>query len=57
MDVEVIARLKIKNVVDQEWLDSSGISIENLTRALIEDDGLFGLVENSYDIIEVRKCD
>jgi len=53
MDAIVTVKFKFNNVCNKEDLES--ISFEDMVKYLIKEEGLFGVVEEDYEIVEIKE--
>ena len=55
IDAEVIVRLFVPDICDQDDLDAGDTTLESLVRWLVREEGLCSIVADDYEIIEVRE--
>lgn len=55
MDAEVTVKFKMKNVCDFEELDDLKVSFHELVTELIDEEGLFGLVEDNFEVVQISQ--
>jgi len=53
MDAEILVKFRMKRVCDEDELDNS--TFKEVVEGLIEEDGLFDLVEDKFEVVEVRR--
>lgn len=55
MKGEIIVRFTMSNVCSKESLKSSDMTFEQMVRWLIREEGLFGVVDDRYKILNVTE--
>ena len=57
MDIELTVKLKINNAIDQETLDLEfdGSLERYVKESLLEDESLFSVVEDDYELIDIQE--
>lgn len=58
--VEMLVRFKARNLITQDDLDhyygpDEPITLMGFVKILIEEEGLFGVVDDGYEVVEVRR--
>lgn len=55
MDIKVTIEFTIKNAFSEEDLKHEEMTVQELTEFLIKSEGLHGIVEDDYKIVEIKE--